>query len=60
MAAVLKHISPCIRRFYICGIVPSGTGSVNFMFVMCAFSFGFFSTATVGVVPEEVNQGDEL
>ena len=58
----LKHISSGIRRVYVRGIAPSWTGSVDSTsFVMCTFGFGFFSTATAGVVfPEEVNQGSEL
>ena len=57
----LKHISSGIHRVYVRGIAPSWTGSVDSTFVMCTFGFGFFSTATAGVVvPEEVNQGSEL
>ena len=56
-----EHISLVICRFYVCGIVPSWTGSVDSTFVMCTFGSGFFSTATEGVIiPQEVNQGSEL
>ena len=44
------HISPRIRNFCVCGIVPSWRGFVDSTFVKCTFGFGFFSTATVEVV----------